>query len=193
VRAICIFCGSNVGARPSYLEAAKQLGALLAQRGIGIVYGGARVGLMGQVADSALQNGGQVVGVIPRFLFNKELAHTQLGELCVVGSMHERKALMAERADAFIALPGGFGTFEEILEMITWTQLGVHKKPCGLLNVEDFYEPLRQQLDRAVSDGFLRPEHRDIALVDADPEALLRRLSEWQAPSLPKWLNRSET
>ena len=193
MQAICIFSGSNSGARQSYITAARALGALLAQRGIGIVYGGARVGLMGQVADSALENGGKVVGVIPRFLFNKELAHDKLSELCVVNSMHERKALMAERADAFIALPGGFGTFEEILEMLTWTQLGVHKKPCGLLNVEGFYDPLRQLFERAVDDGFLRPAHRDIALAEADPAAMIERLKKWEAPIAPKWLDRSET
>ncbi len=157
------------------------------------MYGGARVGLMGVVADSALAQGGEVLGVLPDFLFDKELAHNGLTELRVVDSMHARKALMAERADAFIALPGGLGTFEEIFEMLTWTQLGVHKKPCGLLNVEGYFDPLRAQLDRAVEDGFLREAHRDIAIVEENPEQLLERLRSFTPQPTPKWLNRSET
>lgn len=193
MRRICVFCGSNSGSRPKYAQAAHRLGTLLAQQGIGVVYGGARVGLMGVVADSALAQGGEVLGVLPDFLFDKELAHNGLTELRVVDSMHARKALMAERADAFIALPGGLGTFEEIFEMLTWTQLGVHKKPCGLLNVEGYFDPLRAQLDRAVEDGFLREAHRDIAIVEENPEQLLERLRSFTPQPTPKWLNRSET
>lgn len=193
MKRVCVFCGSNSGSRPSYIQAAHRLGTLLAQSGVGVVYGGARVGIMGMIADSALAAGGEVIGVLPDFLFNKELAHAGLTELHIVASMHERKAKMAEYSDAFIALPGGLGTFEEIFEMLTWTQLGVHKKPCGLLNVEGYYDPLRAQLDRAVSDGFLRSLHRDIAIVEEDPEALLARLRDYTPLPAPKWLDRTET
>lgn len=193
MKRVCVFCGSNPGSRPIYAQTAHRLGTLLARSGVGVVYGGARVGIMGMIADSALAAGGEVIGVLPDFLFNKELAHAGLTELHIVASMHERKAKMAEYADAFIALPGGLGTFEEIFEMLTWTQLGVHKKPCGLLNVDGYYDPLRAQLDRAVEDGFLRPLHRDIAIVEEDPEALLARLRDFIPLPAPKWLDRSET
>lgn len=193
MKRVCVFCGSNAGSRPIYAQMAQRLGTLLAQSNIGVVYGGARVGIMGMIADSTLAAGGEVIGVLPDFLFNKELAHAGLTELHIVASMHERKAKMAEYADAFIALPGGLGTFEEIFEMLTWTQLGVHKKPCGLLNLEGYYDPLRAQLDRAVSDGFLRPQHRDIAIVEEDPQALLTRLRNYTPLPVPKWLERSET
>jgi uncharacterized protein (TIGR00730 family) len=193
MRRVCVFCGSSSGSRPIYAQVAHRLGTLLAQAGVGLVYGGARVGIMGMIADSVLSSGGEVIGVLPDFLFNKELAHAGLTELHIVASMHERKAKMAECADAFIALPGGLGTFEEIFEMLTWTQLGVHKKPCGLLNVEGYFDPLRAQLDRAVSDGFLRPVHRDIALVEEDPTVLLSRLRDYQPLPVPKWLDKTET
>lgn len=193
VRNVCVFCGSSLGTRPIYAQVAQQLGAALADAGVGIVYGGARVGLMGVVADSARQKGGQVVGILPDFLADKEIRHEGLTELLIVGSMHQRKAIMAERADAFVALPGGFGTFEEIFEMLTWTQLGVHGKPCGLLNVEGYFDSFRAQLDRAMLDGFLRKEHREMVIVENTVEPLLARLRSWQAPWTPKWVSRSLT
>src|ERR1044072_756414 len=173
---VCIFCGSSTGVRPEYREAAETLAAHLAKRRVDIVFGGGCVGLMGVVADTALAHGGHVIGVIPSALVAREIAHRGLPDLRIVSSMHERKALMASLSDAFIALPGGFGTFEEFCEVVTWTQLGIHRKPCGLLNVAGYYDPLVALIDRAVEDGFVRPENRGIVVTEFDPEALIDRL-----------------
>ncbi len=189
---VCVFCGSNRGVRPEYAEAAQQLGAALVRRNIGLVYGGGRVGLMGLIADTVLARGGEVIGVIPEPLVSWEVAHAGLADLRVVGSMHERKAAMADLAEAFIALPGGFGTFEEFCEVVTWVQLGLHQKPCGLLNVAGYYDPLLAQFDRGVSDEFIRPAHRQIVLEERDPERLLERLESFRPPRLGKWIDREE-
>jgi uncharacterized protein (TIGR00730 family) len=178
LRRVCIFCGSSTGARPEYRAAAKEVAFQLAKRNVGIVFGGGCVGLMGVVADAALAQGAHVIGVIPSAMVARELAHRGLPDLRVVASMHERKALMANLSDAFIALPGGFGTFEEFCEVVTWTQLGLHRKPCGLLNVAGYYDPLVDLFDRAVADGFVRPENRRIVVADSDPVALIERLVE---------------
>lgn len=191
MRRICVYCGSNAGRRPAYAAAARAVATAAARRGLGLVYGGGNVGLMGIAADAALAAGGEVIGVIPEQLADLELAHQGLTELHVVPSMHERKALMARLADAFVALPGGYGTFEELLEALTWTQLGLHAKPCGLLNVEGYYDPLVAQLERATADGFLRTDHASILIADADVDALLDRLASARLPDVPKWLDRS--
>jgi hypothetical protein len=190
---ICVFCGSNAGAQTAYLEAAEAVGRGLAQRGVRVVYGGGKVGMMGAVADAARAAGGEVVGVIPQAIFDLEIGHTGLDDLRVVGSMHERKALMAELSDAFIALPGGFGTLEEFCEVVTWTQLGLHGKPCGLLNVAGYYDGLIALFDRAVADGFIRPENRGIVLADTDAEALIERLVERPTMSASAVIGPAET
>ncbi|HEX8539725.1 MAG TPA: TIGR00730 family Rossman fold protein [Cystobacter sp.] len=185
IRSLCVFCGSRMGARPEYLEAARTLGTELGRRGLTLVYGGAGVGLMGAVADAVLAEGGKVVGVLPHLLQAREIAHPRLTELHLVDSMHTRKAMMAERADAFIALPGGVGTFEELFEITTWAQLGLHHKPIGLLNVADFYGPLLALMRRAVEEGFI-PEARAQPFVhDASPAALLETLLEARQPLSP--------
>ncbi len=178
LRRVCIFCGSSTGARPEYRAAAEDIAIQLARRNVGIVFGGGCIGLMGIVADAALAHGAHVIGVIPSAMVAREIAHRGLPDLRIVASMHERKALMARLSDAFIALPGGFGTFEEFCEVVTWTQLGLHRKPCGLLNVAGYYDPLVGLFDRAVADGFIRPENRQIVVADADPEVLIQRLAE---------------
>jgi hypothetical protein len=188
-----VFCGSSVGVKPVYADAAREMGRLIASRGIGLVYGGGNVGLMGVLADAALQAGGHVIGVIPRALADREIAHTGLTDLHVVDSMHSRKAMMADLSDAFIAMPGGVGTFEEFFEAVTWTQLGLHRKPCGLLNVDGFYTPLEFFIDQAVSEGFIRPVHRVAIIVDNNAERLLNTLSTIDLPDVPKWINREET
>jgi uncharacterized protein (TIGR00730 family) len=175
---VCIFCGSSTGVRPEYRAAAEEVAIQLAKRDVGIVFGGGCVGLMGVIADTALAHGGHVTGVIPSAMVAREIAHRSLPDLRIVASMHERKALMASLSDAFIALPGGFGTFEEFCEVVTWTQLGLHRKPCGLLNVAGYYDPLVGLFDRAVADGFIRPENRQIVVSDSDPAALIERLVE---------------
>ena len=185
---ICVYAGSNPGANPAYAEAAADLARLLAQRGIGIVYGGAHRGLMGILADTALEAGGEVIGVMPQALVDREIAHTGLTELHVVASMHERKALMAELADGFIALPGGAGTLEELIEIYTWSQLGLHDKPMGVLNVDGYYDALAALLDHALHEGFLREEHRAAMHAEATPEALLERFAGWRPSVLGKWL-----
>ena len=176
---VCVFCGSSGGNDTGYLAAAKSVGQLLARRGITLVFGGGRVGMMGAVAEAALTNGGKVIGVIPAGLVRKEQPRDDLTELHITQTMHERKQMMAELADGFIALPGGFGTFEEFCEVITWAQLGIHTKPCGLLNVAGYYDPLVALFDRAVSDGFIKAENRGIVVTESDPEALIHRLNEW--------------
>ena len=175
---VCIFCGSSTGVRREYREAAEAIAIQLAKRRVDVVFGGGCVGLMGVVADTALAHGGHVIGVIPSAMVAREIAHRGLPDLRIVSSMHERKALMASLSDAFIALPGGFGTFEEFCEVVTWTQLGLHRKPCGLLNVAGYYDPLVALFDRAVSDGFIRAENRGIVVTESDPEALIHRLNE---------------
>jgi uncharacterized protein (TIGR00730 family) len=185
-----VFCGSSAGTRDIYQQAAQTVGRMLCQRGIELVYGGGRVGLMGIVADACLSEGGRVIGVIPQALADREVAHTGLTELRIVGSMHERKALMADLSDAFVSLPGGFGTWEEFFEVLTWAQLGIQRKACGVLNVNGYYDPLIAMADRALSEGFLREGHRDLLLSDADPERLLDRLSDYVAPTVDKWISR---
>jgi uncharacterized protein (TIGR00730 family) len=193
MRRVGVFCGSSVGAKVVYGETAKQLGRLLASKGIGLVYGGGNVGLMGVIADAVLDAGGEVIGVIPRALADREIAHTGLTKLHVVDSMHTRKAMMAELSDAFIAMPGGVGTFEEFFEAITWTQLGLHRKPCGLLNVAGFYTPLERFIDQAVTERFIRPVHRTAIIVDDNPERLLEKLATIDLPDVPKWIRPDET
>lgn len=188
MRRVCVFCGSSEGRDPAFANAAVALGRALARRGVALVYGGAQVGLMGRVADAVLAEGGHVIGVIPRALMTREVAHARLPDLRVVDSMHERKAMMVELSDGFIALPGGIGTFEELCETLTWAQLGLHDKPCALLDVAGFYAPLLALLDRAVDAGFLRPAHRDMLLVDTDPDALLSRLETYTPPVVRKWI-----
>lgn len=189
MRRVCVFCGSSPGANPAYLTAAQAMGRALAARGLGLVYGGGSVGLMGAVADAALAAGGEVVGVIPRALQLRELAHGGLTHLHVVGSMHERKAKMAELAQGFVALPGGMGTLEELAEILTWAQLGLHARPVGLLDVAGYYAPLVSFLDRAVQEGFVRPEHRRLLTVAGDPTALLDRFDAWQPLSVERWID----
>jgi len=190
---ICVFCGSQQGARPAYAEAARALGGLLAARGIGVVYGGGRVGLMGALAEGALAANGEVIGVIPRGLMEREVAHRGLTRLEAVASMHHRKARMAALADAFIALPGGFGTLEELFEALTWCQLGIHAKPIGLLDVEEYFAGLRLQLERSVADGLLRPLHAGLLLVEEDAGVLLQRLEAVELPALRRWLDATES
>jgi uncharacterized protein (TIGR00730 family) len=190
MRRICVYCGSNTGARPAYAAAARGLARACAERDLGLVYGGGNVGLMGVLADAAMELGSEVIGVIPRALAEQEVAHTGITKLEVVASMHERKARMAELADAFLALPGGLGTLEELFEVWTWTQLGFHAKPCGLLDVEGYYGPLVGFVERSVSEGFLRPEHRAALLVGTDPAELLGGLAAWRPAPLGKGLDR---
>ena len=189
---ICVFCGSSPGGDPAYFDAAQEMGREIAARNLTLVYGGGHVGLMGAIADAVLAAGGSVIGVIPHALAVREIAHQRLTRLHVVGSMHERKAMMADLSDAFVALPGGFGTYEEFFEAVTWTQLGVHKKPCGLLNVAGFYDPLVQFLDNAVSEQFVRPQHRSTILVDTHPGRLIDQLGRVQLPDVPKWIGLAE-
>ena len=189
--AVCVFSGSNPGARPSYAEAATALGRELAHRGTKVVYGGASVGLMGAVADAALAAGGEVVGVIPQHLVDREVAHHGLTELHVTGSMHERKSLMADLADGFVALPGGLGTLEELAEILTWSQLGLQSKPCGLLDVEEFYAPLLAFLDHTVTERFVSAEHRSLVLASSEPAGLVDLLETWQPRgAATPWLDR---
>ena len=195
MKALCIFAGSNAGTNPIYAETARVLGEALARRGITLVFGGGRVGLMGAASQGARAAGGKVIGVIPSALQRKELAYdgVDLTELIVVRSMHERKARMAELSDGFVALPGGFGTFEEICEMITWAQLGIHRKPCGLVNVDGYFDGLSQQFDRAVADGLLRADHRGLVIAEPDPEHLLDRMQAWLPSPLEFQLDWSNT
>jgi uncharacterized protein (TIGR00730 family) len=190
---VCVFAGSSDGARHEYRQAAHDLGAALAARRIGVVYGGARVGLMGVVADAALAAGGEVIGVIPSALVAKEIAHTGLTELRVVASMHERKALMADLADAFVALPGGWGTLEEFFEVLTWAQLGLHAKPCGLLNVSGYFDGLLAFCEHAVTEGFVRRDYLGMIAAADTAARLLDRLAEHRPPVVEKWLDRTAT
>lgn len=190
---ICVYCGANRGSDPVYADAARAMGRALAERGIGLVTGGGRVGLMGVVADAALEAGGFVTGVIPEALTTKELAHRGLTDLVVTASMHERKAKMAELSDGFVALPGGLGTYEELFEIWTWAQLGWHGKPCGVLNAAGFYDRLVAFLDGSTEAGFLKPQHRAMLVVESDPERLIDRFEVYTAPAVTKWIGHDQT
>ncbi len=189
MKQVCIFCGSYPGTQPFYMAAAHAMGLGLAKRNLGLVYGGGRVGLMGAVADGTLARGGKVTGVIPQSLVDRELAHTGLSELRVVTSMHQRKAMMAEIADAFIALPGGFGTLDELFEIITWAQLGFHHKPIALLNISGYFDPLTQFIEHMATEGFIKPVHRKAVLVKDDVDTLLDTIVAYQPPQLEKWID----
>jgi len=190
---LCVFSGSSPGAHPDYVRTAQELGRSLAAAGVGLVYGGASVGLMGAVADAALEAGGEAIGVIPQALVDREIAHQGLSELRIVSSMHERKALMAELAGGFVALPGGMGTLEELFEVYTWTQLGLHSKPLGLLDVRDYFAALVAFLDHAVAERFMTVEHRELLVVEKRAEALLEAFRCWRPPARAKWIDRSQT
>jgi uncharacterized protein (TIGR00730 family) len=194
MKRLCVFCGSAMGRQTAYADAARALARALLDRGLGLVYGGGSVGLMGTIADAVLAGGGEVIGVLPKGLARKELAHDGLTKLHVVGSMHERKALMASLADGFVALPGGLGTLEEILEVLTWAQLGIHRKPVGLVDVEGYWTGLVGLLRHAVGEGFVRPEYASLLLVEPVPAALLDRFAAWRPPIAPPvWLDATET
>lgn len=188
MKRVCVFCGSNGGSDPRFIEAARMLAHALTDNGIGVVYGGASVGLMGALADAALERGGNVIGVIPERLMRKEIAHASLGDLRIVKSMHERKALMADLADGFVALPGGIGTLEELLEIWTWAQLGDHGKPCAIFNVAGYYNGLLNFFDQIVTAGFLKPAHRDMLIVSDEIESLLEGLQSYAPPATSKWI-----
>ena len=189
---LCVYCASSPGIDPDFGLAASSFGRLLVERQIRLVYGGGHVGLMGLLADAVLQDGGQVHGVITRALEDKEVAHQGLTMLEVVDTMHQRKAAMADLADGFVMLPGGFGTLDEFMEAVTWTQLGIHSKPCGVLDVKGYFDPLRAMLERATRERFMREQHRAIVIVESDPEALLDRLSSWKPSTVEKWLDQGE-
>lgn len=193
MKRICVYCGSSPGRQPRYQQAAAEFGRRLAARGLGLVYGGASIGVMGAVADAVLAAGGEVIGVIPEALAVKEVAHGGLTELRVVNSMHERKALMAELSDGFVALPGGWGTLEEVFEILTWAQLGFHDKPCGLLNVRGYYDHLFSFLEHQIEEQFVKPLYREMLILETDAEELLRRFEHYQAPKVRKWLTPDET
>ncbi len=192
LQAVTVFCGSSTGTDPAYAEATRQMGHELVERGIGVIYGGGDVGLMGVLANTVLDAGGHVTGIIPQDLWDKEVGHGGLSELLVVSSMHERKLAMADRADAFVALPGGVGTFEELFEVLTWTQLGIHHKPAGVLEVNGFYTPLLTFMDSTVDAGFVRPGHRSILRSSSSPADLLDQLAAWQPTIQDKWLDRTQ-
>jgi uncharacterized protein (TIGR00730 family) len=193
MRRICVFCGSALGARREYERAAAAFGRALAARGLGLVYGGGNVGLMGALADATLAAGGEAIGIIPRSLVEREVAHSALTDLRIVTSMHERKALMAELSDGFVALPGGLGTLEELFEVWTWAQLGLHQKPCGVLDVDGYFGPLIAFLDHAVSERFVGAPHRAMLHVEADAATLLDRFAAYVPPTVPKWIEPSTT
>ncbi len=193
IQRLCTFCGSSSGNAPAFQEAAEALAETMAESGIGLVYGGAQVGLMGSMADACLKRGVEVIGVIPGALFPKEIPHQGLTQLHVVDSMHERKQKMYELSDAFVALPGGIGTLEELFEILTWGQLGLHAKPCGLLNVEGYYDKMLEFLDGAVDRAFLQPKHRALLLADPEAADLLEKLKNYQPPAGTKWIGRGET
>jgi uncharacterized protein (TIGR00730 family) len=189
LKRICVFCGSSRGSRPEYTDAARAMGRVVAGRGLGLVYGGGRAGLMGELADAALAAGGEVIGVIPKRMVDREVAHHQVTELRVVDTMHERKAQMYDLSDAFVALPGGLGTLEELFEVVTWTQLGLHAKPAGLLDVCGYFSALAEFLDHAVGERFIKEAHGRLLLVDDDGDRLLDRLADFEAPPLTSWLD----
>ena len=189
MRSVCVFCGSSTGGNSAYRGAAVTLGRLLAEKNLNLVYGGGNIGLMGAIAQSVMNAGGKAIGVIPQFLVKKELVYTKLTEVRVVDSMHERKAMMADLADAFIAMPGGFGTLEETVEVLTWAQLGLHRKPIGLLNIDGYYNFLNDFFEHMVSEGFLLREYKDMLLLEKEPAALLESLSTYKFPEVDKWGN----
>jgi len=193
VRRVCVYAGSNPGSDPAYADAARALATLMAERQIGLVFGGGKVGLMGVLADTILAVGGEAIGVMPQALIDREIGHPNLTELKVVASMHERKALMAELADGFVAVPGGIGTLEELIEVYTWSQLGIHDDPCGVLNTRGYYDGLARFLDHAVQEGFLRPQHRATLFVAEDPGELLDAMAEFTPPRVGKWLELDQT
>ena len=193
MKRICVYCGSSPGREPAYLAAAKALGNTLVERGLGLVYGGAQIGIMGRIADTVLAKGGEVIGVIPKALADREIFHTGLSKLEIVSSMHERKALMADHSDGFIALPGGLGTLEEIFEVLTWAQLGFHKKPCGLLNIQGYYDHLAAFLNHSVSQGFVNEASRGMLMTESDPGTLLDRFAGYKPPVVNKWIDRDST
>jgi uncharacterized protein (TIGR00730 family) len=186
---VAVYCGSSPGFDPAYAQAAASLGTVLGQRGIRLIYGGGHVGLMGILADAALSAGGEVHGIITRALDAKEIGHRALTSLEVVETMHDRKAAMADKAEGFIMAPGGFGTLDEFFEVVTWTQLGIHVKPCGALDVSGFFAPLRAMIDVMTEAGFVRPDHRDMIVIDPDPATLLDRMAAWEPPTVQKWMN----
>src|SRR5581483_8448731 len=189
---ICVFCGSSVGVQPIYAHAARQLGIEMVRRGIGLVYGGGNVGLMGVIANTVLDAGGQAIGIIPEDLVAKEIENRRLNDLRVDKTMHERKALMSDLSDVFIALPGGFGTYDEFCEIVTWEQLGLHKKPCAMLNVAGFYDRMLTMFDHATAAGFIRPVHRAMLIVSSDPADLLNQMQNYQPPAVEKWITRAD-
>ena len=193
MKRLCVYCGSSSGRQPVYAQVARQLARAMVNRNIDLVYGGASVGIMGEIANAVLEEGGDVIGIIPKELFKKEVAHTGVTELREVDSMHERKSLMADLSDGFIALPGGFGTIEEIFEIITWSQLGMHRKPCGLLNVCHYYDKLIGFLDHAVTEQFIKAAHHSTILVDECPDALLGKFEVYEAPETVKLIDRKST
>jgi len=192
VESVCVFCGSSEGNVPSFADAARKLGAEMSRRDMRLVYGGGKVGLMGIVADAALENGGEVVGVMPEPLFEKEIGHEGLTDLKVVGTMHERKKLMADLSDGFVALPGGYGAFEEFMEALSWAQLSIHEKPCAVLNVERFFDPLLMFFDGSVESGFVHPEHRALVLAEKEPNVLLDAMEKYRPPETRKWVSGTE-
>ena len=193
MKRVCVFCGSSAGSQPEYRACAEELGAELTRRKIGLVYGGGNVGLMGAIADSVLESGGEAIGVIPEHLMTREIGHNRLTKLHIVRSMHERKALMADLSDAFIALPGGFGTLEEFFEVLTWSQLGLHAKPCGIANAMGYYTPLLAMLDHAVEERFLKPQNRALVIARDAPSELVQALEDWRPVHVEKWLDRDTT
>jgi uncharacterized protein (TIGR00730 family) len=190
---VCVFCAANPGVRPIYVDRARAMGRFLAESGRRVVYGGGRTGLMGALAEGALGAGGEIIGIMPKHLVDREVAHTGLTQLHVVTSMHERKALLAELSDGFLAMPGGLGTMEELFEIWTWGQLGLHRKPYGLLEMDGFFTPLLAFLDHAVGEGFIQRLNRDLLVVDTDPAALIARMEAVEPPALARWMSREET
>ncbi|MDK2979108.1 MAG: hypothetical protein PWP52_1822 [Bacteroidales bacterium] len=193
MKAIAVFCGSSTGKNENYKKQAILLGQRLVQKNIDLVYGGAKVGLMGAIAEAALNEGGKVIGVLPTFLKSKEIAHSELTQLILVESMHERKTRMHEMSDGVIALPGGFGTMEELFEMLTWSQLGLHQKPIGILNIDGFYNALISLLDNMVEKGLLKPKNREMLLIDDNIDSLLSQMEQYVAPYVPKWIDEEDT
>ena len=193
MKTLCVYCGSNPGSRPEYGRAAKSLAREFLAQGIDLVYGGAKVGIMGMIADTMLEGGGRVIGIMPQALVEKEVSHPGLTELKIVSSMHKRKALMAELSDGFIALPGGLGTLEELLEVLTWAQLGFHSKPCGLLNVLGFYDHLKSFLDFSTGEGFIMEAHRAMLVVEENPQTLIHKFMTYEAPKVSKWVDRKNS